>query len=128
MEDIKHCKKELQKVLETDESWKTFCYEQNFVDKEKKELKFDENFPILFNNNLIFASNIGKVCVGKEDITFHPKSNVDENGYWTCLYSLNNGKTLSVILVHPYNVDELLVKIIKDTLNEIINFIKNDDN
>ena len=91
-----------------------------------QELQFDENFPMLYNKNLIFSSNIGKVCDGREDVTFHPKSVVDENGYWTCLYSLNNGKTLSFILVHPYNVDKELVNVIRDTLNEVIEFIKND--
>ena len=67
-----------------------------------------------------------KVCVGREDITFHPKSSVEEYGYWTCLYCLNNGKTLSVILVHPYNVDKELIKVIYDCLIEVIDYIKND--
>jgi hypothetical protein len=126
MEDIKHCKEELKKVLNTTESCATFCYEEGFVDKEKKEMKFDENFPILCNYNLIFASNIGKVCVGREDVSFNPRSNVDEYGYWTCLYSLNNGKTLSVILVHPYNVEKEFINLIYDSLIEVINFIKDD--
>ena len=126
LEDITHCKEELKKVLDSNETWMTYCYEESFVNKEKKELKFDDNFPILCNYNLIFASNIGKVCVGREDITFHPKSGVNEYGYWTCLYCLNNGKTLSVILVHPYNVDQKLIKIIYDSLIEVIDFIKND--
>ena len=43
-----------------------------------------------------------------------------------CLYCLNNGKTLSVILVHPYNVDQKLIKVIYDSLIEVIDFIKND--
>ena len=126
LDDILHCKKELKKVLDTNESCATYCYEEGFVDKEKKEIKFDENFPVLNNYNLIFASNIGKVCVGREDVSFHPKSSVNEYGYWTCLYCLNNGKVLSVILVHPYNLDKELVKIIYDNLIEVINFIKND--
>lgn len=67
IEDIKHCKEELKKVLDSTETCMTYCYEETFVDKEKKELKFDNNFPILCNYNLIFASNIGKVCVGRED-------------------------------------------------------------
>ena len=126
MDDIIHCKSELKKVLDTDESWVTYCYEQEFVDKEKKEMKFDDNFPMLNNSNLVFASNIGKVCVGKEDVSFHPKSNVNEYGYWTTLYCLNNGKTLSVILVHPYNVEKELVNTIYDSVMEMINFIKDD--
>ncbi len=81
MDDIIHCKNELKKVLDTNESWVTYIYEQEFVDKEKMELKFDDNFPMLNNSNLVFASNIGKVCVGKEDVSFHPKSNVNEYGY-----------------------------------------------
>ena len=126
MEDIIHCKNELKKSLETTESCATFCYMEGYVDKEKKEMKFDENFPILNNYNLVFASNIGKVCIGKEDISFHPKTNVNEFGYWTCLYCLNNGKTLSVILVHPYNVDKALIDTIYDCLIEVINLINND--
>ena len=126
MEDIIHCKNELKKSLDTTESCATFCYTEGYVDKEKKEMKFDENFPILNNYNLVFASNIGKVCIGKEDISFHPKSNVNEYGYWTCLYCLNNGKTLSVILVHPYNVDKALIDTIYDCLIEVINLINND--
>ena len=126
MDDIIHCKSELKKVLDTDESWVTYCYEQEFVDKDKKEMKFDDNFPMLNNSNLVFASNIGKVCVGKEDVSFHPKSNVNEYGYWTTLYCLNNGKTLSVILVHPYNVEKELVNTIYDSVMEMINFIKDD--
>ena len=126
MDDIIHCKNELKKNLETTESCASYCYMEGYVDKEKKEMKFDENFPILNNYNLVFASNIGKVCVGKEDVTFHPKSNVNEYGYWTCLYCLNNGKTLSVILVHPYNVDKALIDTIYDCLIEVINLIKND--
>ena len=126
MDDIIHCKNELKKSLETSESCASYCYMEGYVDKEKKEMKFDENFPILNNYNLVFASNIGKVCVGKEDISFHPKSNVNEYGYWTCLYCLNNGKTLSVILVHPYNVDKALIDTIYDCLIEVINLINND--
>ena len=126
MDDIIHCKNELKKVLDTNESWVTYCYEQEFVDKDKKEMKFDDNFPMLNNSNLVFASNIGKVCVGKEDVSFHPKSNVNEYGYWTTLYCLNNGKTLSVILVHPYNVEKELVNTIYDSVMEMINFIKDD--
>ena len=126
MEDIIHCKEELKKVLNTNESCATFCYEEGFVDKEKKEMKFDENFPILCNYNLIFASNIGKVCVGREDISFNPKSNVDEYGYWTCLYSLNNGKVLSIILVHPYNLEKEFIQIIYESIIEVIDLIKND--
>lgn len=94
--------------------------------KKKKEMKFDENFPMLCSYNLIFASNIGKVCVGREDVSFNPRSNVDEYGYWTCLYSLNNGKTLSVILVHPYNVEKEFINLIYDSLIEVINYIKDD--
>ena len=126
MDDIIHCKNELKKVLNTNESCATYCYEEGFVDKEKMVMKFDDNFPILNSYNLVFASNIGKVCVGKEDISFHPKSNVDEYGYWTTLYCLNNGKTLSVILVHPYNVEKELIKTIHDGVIEMIDFINND--
>ena len=49
----------------------------------------------LCNYNSIFASNIGKICVGK-NASFYPRSNSDEYGFWTCLYSINNGKILSV--------------------------------
>lgn len=126
IDDIIHCKNELKKVLDTTESCTTYVYEEGFVNKEKMEMKFDDNFPMLNNSNLVFASNIGKVCVGKEDVTFHPKSNVNEYGYWTTLYSLNNGKTLSVILVHPYNVDKELINTIHDCVIEMIDFIKND--
>ena len=42
------------------------------------------------------------------------------------LYSLNNGKTLSVILVHPYNVEKEFINLIYDSLIEVINFIKDD--
>ena len=125
LDDIIHCKEQLKKVLETNESYLSYCYIENLIDKEKKEMKFND-FPMLSMKNLIFASNIGKVCVGREDISFYPKSSVNEYGYWTCLYCLNNEKTLSVILVHPFNVEENLIKVIYNSLIEIINFIKND--
>ena len=92
----------------------------------KKKKKWNLIIYYAINAKFSFSSNIGKVCIGREDIFFYPKSSVKEYGYWTCLYCLNNEKTLSVILVHPFNVEENLIKEIYNSLIEIINFIKND--
>lgn len=124
MNDIKHCKEELIKVSNTTESCVTFCYEEGFIDKEKKEIKIDENTPYLCKYNLIFANNIGKVCLGREDITVTYK--INEYEYFIGLYCLNNGKIWSVISIHPYNIEKEFISTIYDSLIEVINFIKDD--
>ena len=81
--------------------------------------------PNPYKHNLIFVSNLGKVCVGKKDVKFGLKSDITEDGYWPNLYCFNNNETFSLILLHPNNIEKKFIDIIYDTIVEIINFINN---
>jgi len=124
MEDIKHCKEELIKVSNTNESCVAFCYEEGFVDKVKKEIKIDEETPNFLDHNLVYANNIGKICVGREDITIRYIPN--ENECFIGSFCYNNGKTWSVISVYPDDIEKEFVNIMNESLIEVVNLIKND--
>ena len=59
--------------MDTTETHITYYYEEIYNNK-KKERIFDNTILILFNYDLIFALNLGKVCIRRERYNFfHPK-------------------------------------------------------
>ena len=125
LEDILHCKKKLTEGLNTVEPALSYIYQANLVDKNTFKYNFPKNFPITYKYNLFVSSNLGKSCVGMDNLTWRSTSPVDENGYWPNLYCFNNGVVFSIVLVHPYNIDNDFINSIIEQIKLFFDFIKN---
>ena len=125
LEDLIYCRDKLKEGMKTPESCICYCYESYLVNEKTLEITIPEKMPNIYKHNLIFVSNLGKVCVGKKDVKFGLKFDVTDDGYWPNLYCFNNNETFSLVLLHPNNIEKKFIDIIHDTSKEIINFIYN---
>ena len=123
IDDILYCKKKLTEGLNTTEPCLAYRTQANSVNKNTFVYNFPKNFPITFNYNLFASSNLGKTCVGMDDLTWRSTSPVDENGYWPNLYCFNNGIIFSIVLVHPYNIDKKYIDCIYEQIKIFIELI-----
>ncbi len=76
-------------------------------------------------NCYIFASHIGLVGVGLDDIQFRMYSFVYKNMYWPNLYGYHNKETFSFVFEIPYNTPEEYLKSVKNTSLKYYDFIVN---
>ena len=125
IDDLIYCKNKLKNELNQRESCICYCYESYLVNEKTLEITIPEKMPNIYKHNLIFVSNLGKVCVGKKNVKFGLKYDVNEDGYWPNLYCFNNNETFSLVFLHPYNIEKNFIDNIHDTAVEIIEFIKN---
>ena len=123
IDDLLYCKDKLKDAMDSPESCICYCYESYLVNEKTLEINIPEKMPNVYKHNLIFVSNLGKVCVGKKDVKFGLKFDVTEEGYWPNLYCFNNNETFSLVLLHPNNIDKKFVDVIHDTSKEILDFI-----
>ena len=126
LEDILHCRDQFRAALKTHESSETFIAQSEFINRDTLKLVFPSTWPSPMPHNVIFASNLGKVCEGFDDVTFGTCSGVDENGYWLNLYAYNNGKRIYFVLVHPYNITPRLLELFRQSSDDILSFIQTD--
>ena len=126
LEDILHCRDQFRKSLKSSESSESFIAQSEFLKKDTLELVFPPIWPSPMPHNVIFASNLGRVCEGFDDVQFGSHSNVDENGYWLNLYTYNNGKTIFFTLIHPYNITPRILQLFRQSSDEILAFIQKD--
>ena len=125
LDDLIYCNNKLKEAKDSPESCICYCYVSYLVDEKTLKITIPDKMPNPYKHNLIFVSNLGKVCVGKKDVKFGLKYDITEDGYWPNLYCFNNNETFSLILLHPNNIEKKFVDIIYDTIVEIINFINN---
>ena len=123
LDNLNYCKNKLNEALNSPEACICYCYESYLVNEKSLEITLPEKMPNVYKHNLIFVSNLGKVCVGKKEVKFGLKFDVTEDGYWPNLYCFNNNETFSLVLLHPYNIDKNFVETIRDTAKEILDFI-----
>lgn len=123
IDDLIYCRNKLKNELNSRESCICYCYESYLVNEKTLEITIPEKMPNIYKHNLIFVSNLGKVCVGKKNVKFGLKFDVTEDGYWPNLYSFNNNETFSLVLLHPHNIEKKFIDVIHDTAVEIIDFI-----
>ena len=125
LEDILHCKTQLRASLKSTDPVYSYLFQASLLDPTTLEATLPEKFPHVYRCNLVFASNVGLVCEGR-DVEFGLLSPVDENGYWPSLYSFTNGKTLTFMFVHPFNFDQKYLETLRDTFEELMAFINQD--
>ena len=123
LDDLIYCKEKLKEKMDSTESCICYCYESYLVNEKTLEINIPEKMPNIYKHNLIFVSNLGKVCVGKKNVKFGLKFDVTDEGYWPNLYCFNNNETFSLVLLHPNNIEQKFIDVIHETSNEIINFI-----
>ena len=77
----------------------------------------ESNFPKCYPHPLthLFASHLGLVGNGYDDVQFRALSPVLENMYWPYLYAFHNNDIFSFIFVMPYNSPEGFFESVKDT-------------
>ena len=86
LDDLIYFKGKLKDAMESPESCICYCYESYLVNEKTLEINIPEKMPNIYKHNLIFVSNLGKVCVGKKEVKFGLKFDVTEEGYWPNLY------------------------------------------
>ena len=123
IDDLLYCKDKLKGAIDSTESCIFYCFKSYLVNEKTLEINIPEKMPDVYKHNLIFVSNLGKVCVGKKDVRFRLKYNITEEGYWPNFYCFNNNETFSLVLNYPYNIDKKFVDTLHNTSSEILDFI-----
>ena len=126
MRDILHCQEKLREALATDEAPLFALMQANILDEKTHHATFPENFPNASVHNIIFASNLGRVCPTRENVLFGSYSPVADFGYWPNLYSYHTDKDLYFMFTPPYNVDPDFVGAVRDSIDGMVKFIAAD--
>lgn len=124
LQNMKNCSKILKDNLNKTFSC-DFAYScANMRNFKTKELKVPKNYPN--PNTHLFASHLGLVGVGYDDIQFRSYSPVYEGMYWPNLYGFHNKETFSFMFNIPYNCPEDFLKSVKETSMKYYKYIIND--
>lgn len=124
LKNIEKCYEQLKIQLNTTRSCDDSYFSSNMRNYETGELKFPENYPN--PNTYVFASHLGLVGEGYENIQFKSYSPVLEGMYWPNLYGYHNKEIFSFMWNGPYNCPEKFFSLIKETSLKYYNLILND--
>ena len=124
LENMKNCYNILEENLFTSKSCDIAYFSANMRNYETKELSYPKNFPE--PSKYIFASHLGLVGVGFNNVQFRSYSPVYENMYWPNLYGFHNKNIFSFMFNCPYNCPKKFIDSVKDTSLKYYNFIINE--
>ena len=122
LKNMKNCAEILKKSLSTTKSCDIAYSSANMRDYETKKLTYPKSYPD--PSKYIFASHLGLVGVGFDNVQFRSYSPVYENMYWPNLYGFHNKNTFSFMFNCPYNCPEDFIQSVKDTSMKYYDFIK----
>ena len=124
LDNMKKCAKLLKKFLKGTLSCDILYFCSNFLDFETK--KFTPPKDIFDGESVTFASHIGLVGVGFNDLQFRFYQPIMGKKYKPSLYGYHNKETFSFMLKTPFNIPEEYFKIIKDISLKYYDFIVKD--
>ena len=107
------------------QSCESIYFIANMRNQKTGEMSKSTKFPN--PNCYVFASHIGLVGVGLDDIQFRMYSPVYKSMYWPNLYGYHNKETFSFVFEIPYNCPEDYLKSVKDTSLKYYDFIVNNN-
>lgn len=123
LENMKKCYKLLKEALDSTISCDILYFCSNFLDETGKfhppKIGFD-------SESITFASHIGLVGVGLDDLQFRFYQPVQRNKFKPMLYGYHNKETFSFLLNCPYNSPEDYLKIIKEVSLKYYEFVVKD--
>jgi len=124
LENMKKCTKLLKESLQGTTVCDISYNSANMKDFETGVLTFPDSYPDTFN--ITFASHLGLVGVGFDDIQFRYHGDIDENMYWPCFYGYHNKDTFTFMFSIPDTTPENFLQSLKDTSLKYYNFMVND--
>ncbi|ORX80519.1 hypothetical protein BCR32DRAFT_268835 [Anaeromyces robustus] len=122
--NIKNCAELLKDKLATTESCDGIYNYANTPDKDKNALNFPKTYPHPLTH--LFASHIGLVGVGYNDIQFRLNSRIFKNLYWPNLYGYHNKGTFSFLFTVPSDRPEGFFENVKETSLKYYKYILED--
>ena len=120
LQNMKNCYKLLKESLDNTMSCDILYFCSNFLDETGKFHPPKKGFD---SESITFASHIGLVGVGLDDLQFRFYQAVTNNKYKPCLYGYHNKETFSFLLNCPYNSPEDYLKIIKEVSLKYYDFV-----
>ena len=120
--NMKKCYKLLKEHLDNTMSCDILYFCSNFLDENGKFHPPKKGFD---SESITFASHIGLVGVGLDDLQFRFYQPVTNNKYKPSLYGYHNKETFSFLLNCPYNTPEEYLKIIKDVSLQYYDYVVN---
>jgi len=125
LENIKKCANAVKDPVVMTQSCDSVYFIANMRSEETGEMVNTTKFPN--PNCYVFASHIGLVGVGLEDLQFRMYSSVyGKTMYWPNLYGYHNKEIFSFVFEIPYNVPEDYFQSVKETSLRYYDFIVND--
>lgn len=124
LKNMKNCAKVLKDALNTTQSCDVAYSSANMRNFETHELTYPQHYPN--PATYLFASHLGLVGVGYDDIQFRSHSPVYEGMYWPNLYGFHNKKTFAFMFNIPYNCPKNFFESVKTTSLKYYNYILND--
>lgn len=124
LKNIKNCAGILKDSLAQTKSCDIAYSSANLRDYETHELSFPSSYPNPATH--LFASHLGLVGVGFEDVQFRSHSPVYEGMYWPNLYGFHNKETFSFMFNIPYNCPDTFLQSVKDTSLKYYDYILTD--
>lgn len=124
LKNMKNCAESLKKSLIGSLSCDILYFCSNFLNYETK--KFNPPKKKFDGESVTFASHIGLVGVGLNDLQFRFYQPVMDKKYKPSLYGYHNKEIFSFVLKTPFNIPEDYFKIIKDVSLKYYEFMKND--
>jgi len=113
LENMKKCTQGLKEALNTTQYCDDAYYSCNLRNYETGEIHFSENYPNPYD--LVFASHIGVVGYGLDDIQFRIRSLMEGDMYWATFYGFHNKETFSFVYNVPYNTPKEYFDSVKET-------------
>ena len=118
--NMKKCYKLLKEHLDNTMSCDVLYFCSNFLDENGKFHPPKKGFD---SESITFASHIGLVGEGLDDLQFRFYQPVTNNKYKPSLYGYHNKETFSFLLNCPYNTPEEYLKIIKDVSLQYYDYV-----
>ena len=126
LKNIKQCAELLKDPSLFIQSCESVYFIANMRNQITGEINQNTKFPN--PNCYVFASHIGLIGDGLDDVQFRMHSSVYKTMYWPNLYGYHNKEIFSFVFEIPYNISEDYFKSVKDTslkyYDNIINDIK----
>ncbi|ORX75312.1 hypothetical protein BCR32DRAFT_329861 [Anaeromyces robustus] len=124
LKNMKNCYQLLKKSLAETQSCDDSYFSANTRNFETGESTYPENYPN--PANLVFASHLGLVGVGFEDIQYRMNSYIYENMYWPTYYGYHNKDIFSFMFNFPCQCPERFLQVVKETSMNYYNYMVND--
>jgi len=124
LENMKKCTKILKEYVQKTTACDVSYNSANMKDIETGVLTFPDTYPDTYN--ITFASHLGLVGNGFEDIQFRYHGDIDENMYWPCFYGYHTKDTFTFMFSIPSTTPDSFLQSIKDTSLKYYDFMVND--